>query len=56
VYPKDKLTEALITGTPVTALCGKIWTPSRDPERFPVCQGCVEAFEAVMGRPWPGRR
>jgi hypothetical protein len=56
VYPKDKLTEALVTGTPVTALCGKIWTPSRDPERYPVCQGCIEAFEAVMGRPWPGRR
>ena len=56
VYPKDKLTEAIVTGSPVTALCGKVWTPSRDPERYPVCQGCIEAFEAVMGRPWPGRR
>ena len=56
VYPKEKLTEALVTGTPVIALCGKVWTPSRDPERYPVCQGCIEAFESILGRPWPGRR
>jgi hypothetical protein len=56
VYPKDKLTEALVLGTPVEALCGKMWVPNRDPEQFPVCQGCVQTFEEVMGRPWPGRR
>lgn len=56
VFPKDKLTEAMVTGTPVIALCGKVWTPSRDPERFPVCAGCIEAFETATGRPWAGRR
>ena len=56
VFPKDKLTEAMVTGTPVIALCGKVWTPSRDPERFPVCAGCIETFETVTGRPWAGRR
>ena len=56
VFPKDKLTEAMVTGTAVIALCGKVWTPSRDHERFPVCAGCIETFETVMGRPWPGRR
>ena len=56
VYPKDKLTEAMVTGSAVIALCGKVWTPSRDPERFPVCAGCIEAFESLLGRPWPGRR
>jgi hypothetical protein len=56
VYPKDKIVEATVTGTPVTALCGKVWVPNRDPERFPVCQGCIEAFESLLGRPWPGRR
>ncbi len=40
--PKDKLTEALVMGTAVTALCGKIWVPSRDPERYPVCPSCKE--------------
>lgn len=42
---KDKLTEALVLGTPVKALCGKVWVPSRDPSRFPVCPECKEIFE-----------
>ena len=29
---KDKLTEAMVMGTPVVALCGKVWVPSRAPE------------------------
>lgn len=56
VYPKDALTQAMVMGTPVTALCGKLWVPNRDPDKFPVCKQCVEEFEKVMGRPWPGRR
>lgn len=43
--PKDKLTEAMVLGTPVVALCGKVWVPSRDPERFPVCPECKEIWE-----------
>ena len=42
---KHKLTEAMVMGTPVVALCGKTWVPSRDPERFPVCPECKEAWE-----------
>lgn len=56
VYPKEAITEALVTGNPVRALCGKMWTPSHDPERYPVCKTCIETFEEVMKRPWPGRR
>jgi hypothetical protein len=56
VYPKERITEAVVSGKPATALCGKLWVPSRDPDRFPVCPTCVEVFESVMGRPWPGRR
>ncbi len=41
---KDKLTEAMVMGTPVVALCGKVWVPSRDPQRFPVCPECKEAW------------
>ncbi|MGL5406511.1 MAG: DUF3039 domain-containing protein [Propionibacteriaceae bacterium] len=44
--PKAELTEALIMGTPCIALCGKVWTPSRDPERFPVCPECKEIWES----------
>ena len=35
---KVKATEAAIFGTPVVALCGKVWIPSRDPDKFPVCK------------------
>jgi hypothetical protein len=45
VFPKSKLTEALVQGTPVTALCGKTWVPSRDPKRYPVCPTCKEIVE-----------
>jgi hypothetical protein len=42
---KDKLTEAMVMGTPVVALCGKVWVPSRAPEKFPVCPECKDAWE-----------
>jgi len=45
--PRDKLMEAMVNGTPVRALCGKLWVPSRDPERFPVCPQCKEIHESL---------
>ncbi|MCY4068029.1 MAG: DUF3039 domain-containing protein [Acidimicrobiaceae bacterium] len=33
---------AYIEGTPLRALCGKVWVPSRDPSRYPVCPECVK--------------
>ncbi|MGO3661934.1 DUF3039 domain-containing protein [Microbacterium gubbeenense] len=42
---KDKIMESAITGKPVRALCGKKWTPGRDPEKFPVCPTCKEIYE-----------
>ena len=44
---KAKLTEAMVMGTPVVALCGKVWVPSRDPDRFPVCPQCKEIWESL---------
>lgn len=35
-----KVTEAMINGTPVTALCGFVWVPSRDPGKHPLCERC----------------
>ncbi|MDR1833366.1 MAG: DUF3039 domain-containing protein [Propionibacteriaceae bacterium] len=49
---KVKLTEALVMGTPVQALCGKIWVPSRSPEKYPVCPMCQEVYELL--RPGDG--
>ena len=45
--PKDKLMEGMINGTPVIALGGKVWIPSRDPEKFPVCPECKEVWEGL---------
>lgn len=42
---KDKIVESAVTGTPVIALCGKVWVPSRDPSRFPVCPECKELYD-----------
>jgi hypothetical protein len=42
---KHKITEAMVLGTPIKALCGKVWVPSRDPSRYPVCPTCKEIFE-----------
>jgi hypothetical protein len=44
---RDKLTEAMVMGTPVVALCGKIWVPSRNPERYPVCPECKEIWASM---------
>ena len=45
--PKDKLTEAMVMGTPVIALCGKVWVPSQAPEKYPVCPECKEIWESL---------
>lgn len=45
--PKDKIVESAVTGEPVRALCGKLWTPSRDPSRFPVCPECQEIHSGL---------
>lgn len=37
--------EARVLGLPVTALCGHTWVPSRDPQRHPICEKCVEMYE-----------
>lgn len=45
--PKAKLTEALVLGTPVIALCGKVWVPSRNPDNFPVCPECKDIWKSL---------
>jgi hypothetical protein len=45
---KHQLTEAMVMGTPVVALCGKVWVPSRAPEKFPVCPECKEIWEEMQ--------
>lgn len=44
---KEKILESALSGDPVTALCGKIWVPGRDPKKFPVCPVCQEIYEGL---------
>ena len=44
---KDKIVDSAVSGTPVIALCGKKWVPSRDPSRFPVCPDCKRIYESI---------
>jgi hypothetical protein len=36
-----------VNGTPVVALCGKVWVPSRDPKKFPICPDCKRIYEGL---------
>jgi hypothetical protein len=44
---KDKIVDSAVLGTAVVALCGKVWVPSRDPKKFPVCPECKEIYESM---------
>ncbi len=44
---KDKIVESAVLGNAVVALCGKIWIPSSDPQKFPVCPMCKEIYEKL---------
>lgn len=44
---KDKIVESAVTGTPVIALCGKVWVPGRDPQKFPICPDCKKIYDGL---------
>lgn len=52
IVEKDKLTDAMVMGMPVVALCGKVWVPSRDPEKYPLCLGCKDMWEKIFEEPY----
>lgn len=55
---KEDITRAYIEGTPVIALCGKVWVPNRDPSRFPLCPECKRLFDLGLDgrrREWADR-
>ena len=52
---KERITESAVMGQPVVALCGKVWTPTRNPDKFPVCPTCKEIYAQMKngGQGWP---
>jgi len=45
---KDRIVESAVMGTPVRALCGKVWVPGRDPAKFPVCPECLKVYNGLQ--------
>lgn len=52
---RDKANSSMVTGQPVVALCGKVWIPTRDASKYPVCPTCKELRDSMgkNGRNWP---
>ena len=44
---KEKILESALSGKPVIALCGKVWVPGRDPDKFPVCPDCKKIYDKL---------
>ena len=42
---KADITKSAVTGRPIVALCGKVWVPGRNPDRYPVCPTCKEIYQ-----------
>jgi hypothetical protein len=45
---KAQITDAYIFGTEIEALCGEKFIPTRDPERYPVCEACVALLDQMF--------
>ena len=39
---ENSVVDGMINATPVRALCGKVWVPGRDPQKYPICPTCKE--------------
>lgn len=49
----NSVVEGMINSTPVRALCGKVWVPGRDPQKYPLCPTCKE-IATSLGWSVPG--
>lgn len=52
---KQRIVQSAVMGTPVKALCGKVWVPGRDPKKFPVCPACQAIYEGLKPEPDEGK-
>lgn len=45
---RERIAESRLTGRPVVALCGKVWVPTKNPDKFPVCPECKEIWQSMQ--------
>ncbi len=52
---RDRANQAAITGEAVVALCGKVWVPTRDAKKYPICPKCKALKDSSdsQGPDWP---
>ncbi len=43
----NSVVAGMVNATPVRALCGKVWVPGRDPQKYPLCPTCKEIAESM---------
>lgn len=43
----NSVVAGMVNATPVRALCGKLWVPGRDPQKYPLCPTCKEIAESI---------
>lgn len=46
--PSAKVTEGYVMGTPVVAICGKVFVPHRDPNKYPICKPCSDIASGLF--------
>lgn len=44
---ENSVVGSMINATPVRALCGKVWIPGRDPQKYPLCPTCKEIAQGM---------
>ncbi|MHB2028920.1 MAG: DUF3039 domain-containing protein [Acidimicrobiales bacterium] len=44
---ENSVVAGMVNATPVRALCGKVWVPGRDPQKYPLCPTCKEIAESM---------
>lgn len=48
IVMKDDQMRGYVAGDAITALCGKVFVPTRDYERLPVCAACTDEKERLL--------
>ena len=42
ISANNSVAAGAVLGTPIKALCGKVWVPKYDPKKYPLCPACKE--------------
>jgi len=48
IITKDDQMRGYVYGEEITAVCGEKFIPTRDPDRYPLCDACKEAVRQMI--------